>query len=214
MATENSTFVATENCTIWTPPGCQVRFEVLDIRLQFYIRPLRAGSLPAGPDGIRRPASLSLQGLFAQSVFQTWRIAVLPVGHHLVSSLAQPLSCVLPGSNVAVEPTRLRQAGAHNLADTCDHEPARPKSCAPACSPAPLPRQWSAAFQPPGYARLRSRPSDHDTSLMGQVTFKLRRFRFPGESRWDQIGALSSISTRYTCSPENTPYTVSIYARS
>ena len=39
-------------------------------RLQFYIRPVRAGLVPASPDGISRPAPHSLEGLFAPPVIQ------------------------------------------------------------------------------------------------------------------------------------------------
>ena len=75
---------------IWTPPGCQVRIEVLDFRRSSISDLFVQDFFPAGPDGIRRPASHSLEGLFARATFQTERIAVLPVGHHLVSFLAQP----------------------------------------------------------------------------------------------------------------------------
>lgn len=63
--------------------------EVLDFRLQFCIRPVRADFMPAGRDGFRRSVPQSSGEPRAQWCTQDWRIAVLPVGHHLVSYLVQ-----------------------------------------------------------------------------------------------------------------------------
>ena len=82
------------------------------------------------------------------------------------------------------------------------------------CTPVPFTKRHHPDYArgAPDCARLRSRPSDHDTSLMGKGASKLRRFGLPGESRRRRIGVFTRNSTRNTYSLENTAYIVSIYA--
>ena len=49
----------------------------LTSRLQLYVRPLHAGRLPAGPDGISRPgASFHPRALLPGPYIRLWRVAV------------------------------------------------------------------------------------------------------------------------------------------
>jgi len=50
-----------------------------------------AGLMPAGPDGIGWPTPHYSLGLGVLYRIQAWWVTVRPVGHHVVTSLAQPL---------------------------------------------------------------------------------------------------------------------------
>ena len=57
---------------------------LVTVRSQSYIRPVCAGWMPAGPDGIRRRGPhLNNEHLRLQFPYQVILVSVLPVRHHL-----------------------------------------------------------------------------------------------------------------------------------
>ena len=140
---------ACECRSMWTP-FLLARFNSARVanRLQLYVRPVNAGLVPAGPDGISRSAPHSLNGLGAQPLVQARRIAVFTcLPSHLVVPCAtfnEPVGhftgrtnvIEFPGDDVRVRPpARARRIDGRSAVRTPGHGPAAPRSYAPSCSP-------------------------------------------------------------------------------
>ena len=137
---------------VWTPPGTQGPMLVRrSSRLQFCIRPLVRGFVPAGPDGICRSAphfSCGLDALHDHAGLADRGLTCLP--SHLVvpcATFQRPSPLLLAGGNTP-PPAAPRRPGSRSSLGTHGHGPARPRSCVPSCWPVRRRRRSSAVARP------------------------------------------------------------------